>query len=286
MSLLALSLIILSAFMHATWNYLAKRSLGGYPFVWLYLAVSTIIYAPFVIGMFIFSSVHIGWVEVWFIAGSAIIHLMYSLTLQKGYKIGDFSLVYPVARGTGPMIVAILAVYIFDESLSITGVIGILLIIGSVFTISGGIQAIRNTSTLLPLVYGIIIGVIISSYTLFDKAAVGVLLIPPLLLNYGTFLGQLLFLTPKVLRNWDAVKDDWINHRNKAIGVGILNPLAYILVLSAMTFTPVSYVAPVREVSILIGTIIGTKLLAEGFGTRRIIAAGTMIAGIIIVTLS
>ncbi|WP_099159696.1 EamA family transporter [Virgibacillus ndiopensis] len=286
MSLLALSLIILSAFMHATWNYLAKRSGGGFAFVWLYLAVSIIVYAPFVIAMFIITTIHLGWVEIGFIVGSAIIHLVYSLTLQKGYKIGDFSLIYPVARGTGPMIVAIAAVFIFDESLSIIGIIGILLIIGSVFAITGGIQAIRKTSTVLPLVYGLIIGVIISAYTLFDKGAVGVILIPPLLLNYGTFLGQLLFLTPKALRNWEEVKSDWVNHRKEAIGVGILNPLAYILVLSAMTFAPVSYVAPVREVSILIGTIIGTKLLAEGFGMRRIIAAATMITGIIIVTIS
>ncbi|MDY0395088.1 hypothetical protein RWE15_12490 [Virgibacillus halophilus] len=111
MSALALSLIVMSAFMHATWNYLAKRSAGGFAFVWLYMSVSTVIFAPFVIGLFFLQSISFGWMELAFIAGSALIHVVYALMLQKGYKIGDFSLVYPVARGIGPAIVAISAVF-------------------------------------------------------------------------------------------------------------------------------------------------------------------------------
>lgn len=286
MSLAALFLIIISAFMHATWNYLAKRSDSGFAFVWLYMLVSMIVYAPFVVCMFFITEIHIGWIEMGFIVGSALIHLAYSLTLQKGYKIGDFSLVYPVARGTGPMIVAIAAVFIYDEKLTISGIIGISLIVGSVFVITGGLHGLRKTNGFVPLIYGLVIGVIISGYTLLDKGAVGVFLISPLLLNYGAIVWQLIFLTPKAMRNWSNVKYDWLHHRKEAIGVGILNPLAYMLVLTAMTFTPVSYVAPVREVSILIGTIMGAKLLSEGFGIRRIAAASAMVVGIIMVALS
>lgn len=89
-------------------NYLAKRSEGGFAFMWLYMIISTIAYAPLIAGMFILTEIHIGWLEVGFIAGSAVIHLAYSLLLQKGYKIGDFSLVYPVCRGTGPLLVSLL----------------------------------------------------------------------------------------------------------------------------------------------------------------------------------
>ncbi|TQS74161.1 EamA family transporter [Ornithinibacillus gellani] len=286
MSLLALVLIIISAFMHATWNFLAKLSNSGFSFVWLYLISSAIIYAPLVAGLFIFTDVQFGWMEAAFIIGSAGIHLTYSLTLQKGYTVGDLSLIYPLARGTGPMLVAIIAFFFLDEPLTIVSSVGIIFIIGSVFVISGGLQSLRNMKDTTAVSYGLLIGVMIASYTLVDKLAVSTFVIPPILLIYGFIIGQIILLTPKAIKNWSDVKSDWHKHRNKAIGVGILNPLAYILVLVAMTFTPVSHVAAVREMSILIGTIMGTKMLSEGFGSRRMIAAGTMIIGIILVTMS
>lgn len=286
MSLLAFGLIFISACMHATWNYLAKRSKGGTAFVWLYMVVSAIIYAPFVVVVLLYQEFSIGWPEIGMILGSAAIHLAYSLTLQKGYKVGDFSLIYPIARGTGPMLVAISAVFIFDERLTPLGMIGIALIVTSVFIITGGLHIFRRGASLLPLSYGLLVGVIISGYTLLDKGAVGLFLIPPLLLNYGSIIGQLFVLTPFVSRNWKEVRFEWKQHRKEAIGVGVLNPLAYILILTAMVFTPVSHVAPVRELSILFGAIMGTVLLSEGFGKRRIIAAGIMVVGIVAVALS
>lgn len=286
MSLLALTLIIASAFMHATWNYLAKRSEGGFAFVWLYMIVSTIFYAPFIAAMLILNDIYIGWLEIGFIAGSAVIHLAYSLLLQKGYKTGDFSLVYPVCRGTGPLIVAVAAIFIYDEKLTTWGILGIALITFSIFVITGGLWAIRKSNTLVPLMYGLLIGVMIASYTLLDKGAVSVVLIPPLLLTYGGIVGQVLILSLFVVRRWEDVRYEWQNHRKEAIGVGVLNQFAYMLVLTAMTFTQVSHVAPVREMSIFIGTVMGTRMLSEGFGLRRIVAAGTMVIGVIAVALS
>ncbi|TFJ94160.1 EamA family transporter [Lentibacillus salicampi] len=283
MSFLALTLIVISAFMHATWNYLAKRSEGGYAFVWLYMMITLVVFAPFVIGLLIFRNVQIGWLELGFMLGSALIHLAYSLLLQKGYKVGDFSLVYPVCRGTGPLIVTIAAVFIYDEKLTTTGVIGIALITGSIFVITGGMEAIRKANTFIPLLYGMLIGVMIASYTLLDKGAVSVAMMSPLMLIYGSIVAQAIILSLFVFRSFEDVRHEWRHHKKEAIGVGILNQFAYVLVLTAMTFTPVSYVAPVREMSILIGTIMGTRMLSEGFGPRRIVAAGTMVAGVIAV---
>lgn len=286
MSLLAFGLILISACMHATWNYLAKRSKGGTAFVWIYMVVSAIIYAPFVIVLLIYLEVNIGWPEIGMILASTAIHLAYSLTLQKGYKVGDFSLIYPIARGTGPMLVAISAIFIFDERLSPLGVTGIAFIVISVFIITGGLHIFKRSASLLPVAYGLLVGVIIAGYTLLDKGAVCVFLIPPLLLNYGSIIGQTILLTPFASRDWQEVRKEWKYHRKEAIGVGILNPLAYILILTAMVFTPVSHVAPVRELSILFGAIMGTVLLSEGFGKRRIIAACLMVIGIVTVAIS
>ncbi|GGK01066.1 DMT transporter permease [Lentibacillus kapialis] len=283
MSFLALTLIIISAFMHATWNYLAKRSEGGYTFVWLYMVVSIVAYAPFVIGFLVTRDSQIGWVEIGFMVGSAMIHLAYSLLLQKGYNIGDLSLIYPVCRGTGPLIVAVAAFFIYGETLTVTGVIGIVLITFSIFVITGGMEAIKKADTLVPLLYGLLIGVAIASYTLLDNGAVSVVMMQPLVLIYGSMIIQAATLTPFVFRRWHDVRHEWQRHKKEAIGVGILNQLAYVLVLTAMSFTPVSHVAPVREISILIGTIMGSYLLSEGLGPRRIAAAGTMVAGVVVV---
>ncbi|WP_343754098.1 EamA family transporter, partial [Lentibacillus halophilus] len=165
-------------------------------------------------------------------------------------------------------------------------VVGIGLITISIFVITGGLQAIRHADTFVPLLYGLLIGVMIASYTLLDKGAVSVVLIPPIVLTYGSMIGQVLLLTPLAIRNWRDVRREWRQHRNEAIGVGVLNQLAYILVLTAMTFTQVSHVAPVREMSIVIGAFIGSRMLSEGFGLRRMAAAGTMVIGVIIVALS
>ncbi|MEW9678025.1 EamA family transporter [Lentibacillus sp. L22] len=286
MSLFAFFLIILSACMHATWNYLAKRSDSGSTFVWLYLAVSTIIYAPIIMVFFFYQHINLGWMEGLFIIGSAILHLAYSVTLQKGYKVGDLSVIYPIARGTGPLLVAIFAIFLFNERLNWVGVIGVALIVVSVFILSGGFQVIRKANSLLPIGYGLLIGVMIAGYTLLDKGAVSVVYVQPLLLEYASIVAQFLLLSPVAKKHWSQVKADWRQHRKEAIGVGILNPLAYILILTTMMFTPVSHVAPVREVSILIGAIMGTYLLREGFGIRRVIASGMMVIGIIALTFS
>lgn len=286
MSLLAFLFVLISAFMHATWNFLAKQSEGGFLFVWLYMSVSAVTYAPVAIGVIMLQDAGVGWVELGFIAASALIHLAYSLTLQKGYSIGDFSLVYPIARGSGPLLVAIAAVFIYGEKLTMVSMSGIFLIVASVFLLTGGLGAIKRSSSLLPLVYGLVIGVFIAGYTLLDKGAVSVILLSPILLNYGSILGQLVLLTPFAWKNRKKIKAEWSENRKRIIGVGILNPFAYILVLTTMIFTPVSHVAPVREISILIGTMMGARLLDESSGLRRPISALLMFVGVVAVAFS
>lgn len=285
MSLVALILIIASALMHATWNYLAKRSNSGFVFVWLYLGVSSVVFSPFVIGLFIIKDISIGWIDIGFIVASALVHLAYALLLQRGYRVGDLSLIYPVARGTGPLLVAVVAVFLYNEQLTPLGVVGIALILLSVFMIMGGFRMLKNAS-LLPIGYGLLIGVMIAGYTLLDKGAVSAYAMSPLLLNYGSFLGQFLLLTPFAKKQWSEVRKTWKYHRKEAVGVGILSPAAYLLILTTMVFTPVSYVAPVREISILVGAIMGTYLLKEGFGARRIVAAIMMFIGVAVVAIS
>ena len=128
-------------------------------------------------------------------------------------------------------------------------------------------------------------GSIITCYTLWDKQAVSVFMIPPLLLDWSTNVTRCILIAPYALRHWDEVRKEWNNHRREVLGVAALNPLSYIFVLTALVFTPVSYVAPAREISILIGTLFGAKLLSEGDARRRMLAAGGMVAGVIALAL-
>src|SRR5699024_4101190 len=196
MSVLAICIIIASAVMHATWNYLAKRSQGGFAFVWLYILMSSSIYATSVVVVFLIQPFSFGWMHLFMIVASAIIHLLYSLILQKGYQKGDLSLVYPIARGTGALIVAVMALFFFVDDLTWLGVTGISLIILGVFVITGGLHIFKKGDTSTSVYYGLIIGVAIASYTLLDKGAVSVFAVSPLLINYGGIIVQVLMLTP------------------------------------------------------------------------------------------
>jgi len=125
----------------------------------------------------------------------------------------------------------------------------------------------------------------IASYTLVDKIAVAAYLVPPILQDWAANLGRVFLMTPMALNRRSELLPTWRRARKAIIAVAMLCPLSYILVLTAMVFTPVSYVAPAREISILVATIMGTQLLAEGDAARRLTAAATMIAGIVCLAL-
>lgn len=286
MSFYAVIIIVISAFMHAIWNYFAKTSNGGKAFVWLYQVVSAVLFAPIILIYFFLQDLSLTWIQVGFMVLSGTMHLSYSLILQKGYKEGDLSLVYPVARGLAPIIVTVGAILLLDEQINKLGMIGIALIIVSVFIISGGFAVFKSSKVSISIMYGFFVSIAISAYTLFDKSALTVVMISPLLLHYGSILIQLLVLTPFMKGSFHQVREEWKYHKKEAIGVGILQPSAYILILITMTFTPVSYVAPVREISIVVGALLGTYLLKEGFGKRRIIASAIMFIGIAIIAIS
>lgn len=286
MSFLALAILFISACMHATWNYLAKQSQGGNLFVAFYMLISFLWVTPVALWSISAEGFTLTWPAVGFIVGSILLHVVYSLSLQYGYKIGDLSLLYPVARGTGPFVVAFLAMFIYGESLTWLSGTGILLIVVSIFILSGGLRIFNQTGIKVTVLYGMYVGLIIAGYTLVDKGAVTVAAMSPVVFYYFVLIGQFCVLLPYVWRWKKAAKTEWRKNKYHIIGVGVLNPLAYMLVLLVMTFIPVSHVAPVREMSILIGTVMGTKLLSESTSLARPIGAGLMLLGVVLVAIS
>ncbi len=284
MTAFALGLVLAAAFIHASWNFLAKRAGGGAAFVWLFAALSAIFYAPLAVIIYFWQKPYIGPMQIVFMAGSSLIHLAYFLILQRGYRVGDLSLVYPLARGTGPTLSTLTAILVLGERPTPLAISGALLVAAGVFLISRG-PGSSGGSRKWGIGYGLLTGTIIAMYTLWDKYAVSTLLIPPLLQDFCTTLGRVLLLGPIAFRKRAEVRQEWRIHRKEAIGVAVLCPLSYIMVLTALITTPVSYIAPAREVSILIGALMGSRLLAEGDAKRRLPAAAAIVAGVMALAL-
>jgi drug/metabolite transporter (DMT)-like permease len=285
MTLFALALVLSSAFFHATWNLLTKRVGGGTVFIWLFAALAAAIYAPLAGAVIVLQQPRIGAVGLLFMAGSIVLHLAYFLLLGQGYRVGDLSVVYPLSRGIGPMLATAAAIAFFDERPSLLALSGALLVGLGVLLLAGSPSKIRESETAAAVAYAALIGVFIASYTLWDKHAVSALLIPPILYDWTNYLGRAVLLAPFALRRREEVRATWSAHRREALGAALLSPLSYILVLTALVVSPVSYVAPAREIGILIGAVMGARLLAEGDARRRLAAAGAIVLGVLALAL-
>ena len=275
----ALSLILAAALLHASWNFLNKHAGGHATFTWLVAVLSALLYAPATITIIEIWQLEISTASIGLIAGSAALHTAYFLLLNQAYRVGDLSLVYPMARGTGPLLAAIAAIIFLGERPSPVAVVGALLIIGGAIILTTNISQLWQTESRDALVYALITGVFIAAYTLWDKQSVSRFGVSPLVLDWGANVGRALLLTPIAFKYSDHAIGEWREHKHEAIACAVLIPLAYILVLTAMRFTPVSYVAPAREISILIGTAMGTRILGEGDAVRKLAGASAMVLG-------
>ena len=285
MTLFALALVLTSAVLHAVWNALAKRAGGDLTFVWLFCVVSAVVYGPLAIAVYIVERPVLGPTELAFLAGSTTIHLGYYLALHSGYRVGDLSLVYPLARGAGPALATLLAIIFLGERPSALTLAGGAVVVLGALLLTGGWRALRQGGNGVAVGFGLLTGALIGCYTVWDKTIVGVLLVPPLLFNWVNDFGRAVISTPYALRRWDRVVRIWRRWWREAIAVGLLSPLSYILVLTALVFSPVSTIAPAREVSILIGALLGARLLGEPDALRRLSAAGLMVVGVIALAL-
>jgi drug/metabolite transporter (DMT)-like permease len=284
LSAFTLTLVLSAAVMHASWNALAKRAAGGIAFIWLYFALSFAIYLPVIAVVSVLLRPHLTTIDWLFIAGNGALHLVYFVLLQRGYRAGDLSLVYPLARGTGPLLSSLVAVVLLGERPGLFGYAGIALIVCGIF-LGSGIGAERPATAeprrvRLSVVYGLATGVSIAVYTLWDKYSVSVLAISPIIYDFWGNAARTALTTPFVIHRRGEIAAAWRAHRWEALGIAVLSPLAYLLILWALVSAPVSLVAPAREISIVIGAALGVRLFGEPAGGRRIIAAALMVAGL------
>ena len=281
MSGLALGIVLLAALFHAAWNFLAKKSRKKLAFIWWFLLIATIVYLPMFMyfwpGMTVTPT---GWVCI---VATGILHALYFWFMGGAYERGDFSLVYPLSRGSGPLLVPILALIFLQERLSAAGIGGIVLVVLGIyfihlksFTVDSffePLRAMRGSASL----WALCTGGTIAGYSLVDKVGVG-LVYPPVYI-YLMFVISLLLLSPYVLiKERPALKLEWRVNRWPILVDGFLVLFTYLMILFAFRLSKVSYVVASREVSIVFSALLGIFWLKEAHAPQKI--AGSVLIGL------
>jgi drug/metabolite transporter (DMT)-like permease len=288
--LTSLLLVVLAAICHASWNLLLKRAAGaGTAFLFWSSAIAVVAFAPWALWLIAVGGLTWSWPIVACVTASALIHLFYSLTLQRGYREADLSVVYPIARGTGPLLSSLAAFVIFAEDPSPIRLAGLLAVVGAILLIAtdGRIGGLLRPEARAGLAWGGATGGLIASYTLVDGYGVKRLGIEPVLLDWFANLLRLMMLYPLVEGDLRSSLGKMKGHWPGAIGIGLLSPAGYILVLGALAKgAPLSVVAPAREMSMMLAALLGMILLREPVGRARIAGCGLMIAGVVLLAQS
>lgn len=292
MSLTALGLIVLAGLIHACWNIAAKKAGGDARFAFFSAFLMMLVWAP--LGWWVGRDVVAGWgaIEWMLVLASGVLHVFYYVILLRGYRKSDLTVVYPMARGTGPLLSSLVAIVLLGEQISALGVAGIGGVVGGVFLIAGGPGLLRAAHDPVArrrvhkgMVYGVVTGVFIAAYTVVDGYAVKVVLMSPILVDYmGNFV-RVALLAPSVLRDLPTARQLWHTQWRYALLVAVVSPVAYVLVLFAMQQAPLSHVAPAREVSMLFAALIGGQLLGEGDRFARLLGAMLIAAGVMALAL-
>jgi drug/metabolite transporter (DMT)-like permease len=283
---------MLAGLIHASWNIAAKKAGGDARFAFFSSVLLMVIWTP--VGIYFGREVvtHWGRVEWTFAAISAVLHVLYFVVLLRGYAKADLTVVYPLARGSGPLLSSLVAIFVLGEKLSPVGALGLVAVVGGVFLIAGGPRLFRagqdpaaRKKVHKGMVYGLLTGVFIASYTVLDGYAVKILLMSPILLDYFGNFFRIFMLLPTVLRNRTAAVALWRTQWKYAFIVAAVSPVSYVLVLYAMQVAPLSRVAPAREVSMLFAALIGGRLLGEGERLPRLLGALCIACGVIALAL-
>jgi drug/metabolite transporter (DMT)-like permease len=279
----ALALVLTAALLHALWNIAAKKAGGNHHFALLSVLMTVGLWAPAALWVGTGEWQRWGAMEWGVLGASALAHVLYFTVLLTGYRKADLTVVYPVARGSGPLLASVGAVLILGEVVTLLGAAGILAVCGGVFLIAGGTRLWRGADqkAIAGVRWGAATGALIATYTVIDGYAVKVLLIGPVLVDYVGNVLRVPLLALPVLRDrsgfMPALRAQW----KHALVVAALGPLAYILVLYAVTMAPLSHVAPAREVSMLFAALIGGRLLGEGDRALRLAGAACIALGVI-----
>jgi len=286
MSLANLSLILASAVVHVVAHVALKRAQDRTAFVWWMLVWGSVLFSP----VLFFSHPAIP-ALVWAImAISAVFEALYFIAIARAYRLGDLSLVYPLARGTAPLFLLLWTTLFLSDRITPAGAGGIALIAAGLYIINlprlgAWLQPLRSLAQPAPQT-ALLTGLCISLYTFVDRA--GIQHLDPLLYTYLVILLTLLLLTPLALRQvgWTGLRQELASSRLGTVLAGFTSQAAYVIVLYTIRAgTPASYAGAVREISVVFGAVIGVVFLHEQCPRVRMLGAVAVVAGVALIAL-
>jgi drug/metabolite transporter (DMT)-like permease len=281
---LALALVILAAALHAGWNLLLKQVEEKYIVNWWAVLVSTVLALPVVLNGGLPGP------AVWpFLIASALTEAFYMAALASAYDLSDFSLVYPIARGTAPAFLALWALLLLDEQLTASGMVGLALVVTGLLIVGSNELLHRRANTSVrPVGVALALGIalLISIYSILDGLAVQMTPATPYTVVMLGLSG--VFFTPFAVRGngWRKTLAVGRNYWWQILVIGVAGLLAYGLVLNVYAIAQVSYAGAIREVSIVFAALAGWKLLGEPMGRIRVIGSIVIFIGILLIAVS
>jgi drug/metabolite transporter (DMT)-like permease len=287
MPILALVIVLIAAVLHAISNLLFKSGRDSSAFLWWAITIGATWYGVVVA---LQSSLAMP-VEAWLIIiPSIIVEVAYARLITMGYANGDLSQVYPIARGTPPLLIAIFGAIFIGERLPALGYVGIVTLVVGIYFASlpslndvwKPLRAIAHRPTQLALLAALCV----TLYTLLDK--VGMRYTSPMVYNWWIYAGIAIGYAPIAWSrgNRDATAREWRMNWRRIILGSFATIGSYLAALIGLQMTAASYVGSVRASSVVIGALLGWLLLKESFGAVRVFAAALMVVGLLLIALA
>jgi uncharacterized membrane protein len=277
MNLTAFALVVAAACLHALWNLAAKRVAGNLGVLWLGLCLAGVALAPFAL------------YDAWqsfdpaglpYVVATGLIHAGYFALLAAGYRQGELSTVYPLARGTGVAGTALLAWAVLGEGVSALGALGIGSVCLGVLLL--GLRGVRRPAQGRSCLPALLVGLTITAYSVVDKLGVG--LVSPVVYLAGLATVTGVALAPLLLLRYrQECREAWRDHKRTSLWVGLGSMGTYLLVLAAFREANASYVVAARELAIAVAVVLGVVVLKEPLTVPKAASAAAILIGVILV---
>ena len=277
------ALVAASAVCHAVWNFAARRAAGDFVALWLAQCVAAL--ALCIPAGFILWADPSSWPPsapaLGYVAATGLTHAVYFRLLARAYERGEISVVYPIARGSGVGLTAVLAWLILDERIDAVGAGGIGLVLTGILVL-GCAPMLRAGAPRHGYATALGVGVSIAAYSLVDK--IGANLVQPVVYIWLMFAGSALLLSVYVAgQGAGALLRVAAQRWRFLLVVGPGAAVSYLLILFAYTMGPVSYIVAAREVSVIIGALLGVVFLKEQLSRPKLIAIVAIAAGLVLI---
>ncbi|HEX6978812.1 MAG TPA: EamA family transporter [Alphaproteobacteria bacterium] len=276
LDLLVVGLVLLSALIHASWNAIVKSDRDQL------VSFALVMFAGTVMGLIAVPFLSLPGAAAWpFLIASTLIHNAYYFFLLRAYAHGDLSHVYPIARGLGPLLVALLSGTLIGEHLTAGEAAGVSLVSVGIIALALS-KGLPRASEWRPTLYAVATGATIAGYTIVDGLGARA---SNDALSYIAWLNVLegpWVMLVAIMQRGRAIAPYLRKHAWRGVAGGVIATVGYGIAIWALSLGAMAHVAALRETSVLFGALIGTVLLREAFGFRRVIAAALIVGGLLL----